>query len=123
MSIEIGKNVKKFRELRNFTQEYMAEQLAISQQGYSKIERGEGEVAFSKIEQIAKILNIRIKELIEFDEKYIFNNTFQQTQNGFILGEKTDANFYERLLLEKDQIIADKNAEILYLRELVAKKS
>ncbi len=50
MSINIGQSVKKFRELRNFTQEYMAEQLSISQQGYSKIERGEGEVSFNKIE-------------------------------------------------------------------------
>jgi len=32
--------IKKFRELRNYTQEYMAENLNVTQRAYSSIENG-----------------------------------------------------------------------------------
>ena len=35
----IGQKVKELREKRNYTQEYMAEQLGITQGSYSKIEQ------------------------------------------------------------------------------------
>ncbi|TAE49422.1 MAG: XRE family transcriptional regulator, partial [Cytophagales bacterium] len=55
--MEIGKKIKKLRELRNITQEYMAEKLDTSQQNYSRWEKGEIEITVSRLEQIAKILD------------------------------------------------------------------
>lgn len=37
----IGNKIKNIRELKNFTQEYMAEKLDISQAAYSKLEKGD----------------------------------------------------------------------------------
>ncbi len=45
----IGEKIKKIRELKNYTQEYMAAQIGITQAGYSKIERGESDVPMSAI--------------------------------------------------------------------------
>jgi transcriptional regulator with XRE-family HTH domain len=45
----IGTNIKKLREYRNFTQEHIAEKLDISQNAYSKIERGETSPTFERI--------------------------------------------------------------------------
>lgn len=39
--LQVGQKIKKIRELRNYTQEYMAEQLGMSQTGYGNIERDE----------------------------------------------------------------------------------
>lgn len=36
---KINQNVKSIRELKNYTQEYMSEQLGMTQAGYSKIEK------------------------------------------------------------------------------------
>jgi transcriptional regulator with XRE-family HTH domain len=36
--MELGTKIKKIRELRNLTQEYLADQLGISQPAYSKLE-------------------------------------------------------------------------------------
>lgn len=36
----IGYKIKSIRELKNLTQEYMAEKLDISQAAYSKLEKG-----------------------------------------------------------------------------------
>ena len=47
----------------------MAQQLSISQNAYSKIEREETDVPFSRLEQIAKILDVNVVELIVSKEK------------------------------------------------------
>lgn len=70
----IGTKIKKVRELRNFTQEYMAEHLGMSQNGYSRIERNEVEVSLTKLEKIAETLQVPAKDLLDFNEKNILNN-------------------------------------------------
>jgi transcriptional regulator with XRE-family HTH domain len=42
--MSIGAKIKNLRELRNYTQAYMADQLNMSVNGYSKIEREETDV-------------------------------------------------------------------------------
>lgn len=37
--MSVGKKIKQFRELRDYTQSYMADRLDISTSGYGKIER------------------------------------------------------------------------------------
>ena len=41
----IGYKIKNIRELKNFTQEYMAEKLDISQAAYSKMEKGDTKIS------------------------------------------------------------------------------
>ncbi len=54
----IGYKIRKLREIRNYTQEYMAEQLKISQNAYSRIEREEANPSLTRINEICKILDI-----------------------------------------------------------------
>ncbi|TAF98593.1 MAG: XRE family transcriptional regulator [Cytophagia bacterium] len=74
--MEIGKKIKKLCELRNITQEYMAEKLDTSQQNYSRWEKGEIEITVSRLEQIAKVLDMRPEDIFSFDEKIVFNNNY-----------------------------------------------
>ena len=90
MSIEpntIGNRIKKIRELKNFTQEHMAKQLRMSQTGYSKIECGESDVTYSKLQEIAKVLGITTEELVLFDQQKYFNsfNNVKGNNNGSIV--------------------------------------
>ena len=63
------------RELRNYTQDYMADKLGMFQSGYSKIEVDETDIPFSRLIQISKILEIPLSDLINFDEgKILLNN-------------------------------------------------
>jgi len=111
----IGEKIKKIRELRNFTQDYMATQLEMTQAGYSRIERDEVDISFSKLEKIAKIFNINLLELIGFNEKNVFNNNFNNTTNGFIIGTN------EQLKEVYEARISDLQKEIAYLRGIVEK--
>jgi transcriptional regulator with XRE-family HTH domain len=71
--MELPKNLKTIRKLRNLTQETVAEKLGISTYSYAKIERGETDVNISRLEQIAKIMEIELSRLFCLDEKNVFN--------------------------------------------------
>jgi transcriptional regulator with XRE-family HTH domain len=110
----IGPKIKKLRELKNLTQEYMAEKLQMSQSNYSRIESNELDIPFTKLQLIADILEINLTDLIEFDSKYFFNNVHAQTINGNI-NNATSEN--EKKLYE-EQIVLLKN-ENSYLKEII----
>ena len=115
MVMEIGNKIKKVRELRNYTQEYMAEKLNMSQAGYSKIERDEVDINFDKIEKISEILNITPSALVGFDEKYVFHN-YSQTTNSF--GINSDSSFAQVKQLYEEQIVLLRD-KIKYLEEKI----
>jgi len=92
--VKIGNNIKKLRELKNYTQEYMASQLEMSQGGYGKIERGETDISLSKIDAIAKILGVNVSMILDFDDKIFFNinqnsNEQVETLAGVIFENKS----------------------------------
>src|SRR5690554_4847399 len=84
--IAIEEKIKNFRELKNFTQEYMAEKLGISQAAYSKIESGATKLSYSKIVDIAKVFEVQVEELLAFDSQKHFNsfNNVKGSNNGSV---------------------------------------
>jgi transcriptional regulator with XRE-family HTH domain len=62
--MNLGNNIRKIRELKNFKQESIAKSLNITTQGYSKIERNETDITFSKLIKIAEILEVEISDII-----------------------------------------------------------
>lgn len=83
--MEIGKKIRKIRELRNFSQEYVAIQLGISQVAYSKIETGLTRLDLKRLIKIAETLDIDTFTLINFDNRCIFSNNNSNNQGGGIL--------------------------------------
>lgn len=86
---QISYNIKKFRELKNFTREFIATELDMSVSGYSKIERGEIDLTISKLQKIADILNVSPSEILNFDVTNIFNIANNQQVQG--LGSKASS--------------------------------
>lgn len=64
----IAANIRHKREYRNYTQEYLALKLSISQNAYSKIELGYTKITVERLFQIADILEFDVAELIEPEE-------------------------------------------------------
>jgi transcriptional regulator with XRE-family HTH domain len=71
--MQIGNKIKKIRELRNFTQKYLADELSLSQSAYSKIEIGESEITYSRLEKIASVFDMKPEDIILFSENMLFN--------------------------------------------------
>lgn len=63
----VAANIRKIREYRNYTQEYLAAKLRISQNAYSKIELGYTKITLERLFQIAHILEVNLVELINTD--------------------------------------------------------
>mgnify|MGYP003646694230 CR=1 FL=1 len=107
----IGQNIRKLRELKGFSQENLAKEIGISQKQFSRIESESVSPTFNMMLSICKILDISIQELMDFDENLIFNNNSTNQQGGeFIAYNNTEIklvkDLYEKLLLEKDKVIA-----------------
>lgn len=78
----LRENIRKIRELRNYTQEYMADQLGLSVSGYGKIERSDADINLSRITQIAEILNVSRSVLLEFNSDDVLNTLNNESETG-----------------------------------------
>lgn len=67
----VAGNIRKIREYRNYTQDYLAAKLAISQNAYSKIELGYSKLTLDRLFQIAIILDIKVMDLINIDHRSV----------------------------------------------------
>jgi transcriptional regulator with XRE-family HTH domain len=65
----IAANIRLKREQRNYTQEYLAYKLNISQNAYSKIELGYTKITLERLFQIADILEYDVVDLINASSK------------------------------------------------------
>ena len=98
--MKIGEKIKKFREYRGFKQEILAERLQMTQAGYSRLERGEVDIPFSRLEQLAQVLDIPLRDLVSFDEETMIANYITSSQlfttNGSVIQDKELLNKLEK---------------------------
>jgi XRE family transcriptional regulator, regulator of sulfur utilization len=118
----IGEKIRKIRTLKGYSQDYMSEKLKMSQPAYSELESGKTKIAINVLQEIAQIFELQVDDLINFDEKQVFHNTFNQNSKGFFKVKKffNESFEYERQSY-KDQIKSQKE-EIDYLRKKLDEK-
>lgn len=82
--MNIGSNIKKIRELKSYSQEYIAQELGISQPSYARIENGTVSPKVARLQRIAGILKVELSVL--FDTTNYFNFVFsaKAEQSGYI---------------------------------------
>lgn len=108
MAATIKNKIKNIRELKNYTQEYMAERLGVTQAGYSKIEKGKTSLSYEKLVDIGKILDVSVEDIISFDyDKYFsnFNNKITGNNNGSILINADNTSILRELYEDKIQLL------------------
>jgi len=106
--MKIGDKIRIFRIQKGYSQENMSQMLGISLNAYSKIERGETDPGFSRLEQIAEVLETTIMEILAHGEKNI--NYVQNCLNGvvvsaYIINQNHDIDsLNERLQILEDRL-------------------
>lgn len=115
----IGPKIRKLREWQDLTQDYMGAKLGVSQTAYSKIERGESDVAFSTLKKIADVLGVDVVAMLSFEGGMVVHKVSENQQggqaNGFVVNQglaEKERELYER----KIQYLQE---EIAFLRALV----
>ena len=97
---DIARNIKQIRELKSFTQEYMAKELGITQPAYVKIEQGLTILKIDRLQKIAEILEVDLSTLLNTTN--IFNIAFhaQATQSGYI-NTQNNTNTIDMVILRE----------------------
>lgn len=112
--------IKKIRVIKGFSQDYMATKLEITQNTYSKIERGETMLSLEKLTSILAALEVDMNILINFDENMVFNHC---NQNDIVnKNHPFTANSIEKIQELYERIITQKDAEIERLNSLLNSK-
>jgi transcriptional regulator with XRE-family HTH domain len=124
--MQIGEHVKFWRETRNYTEEYMASQLGISQSAYSKIEKGKIKIDAERLFRLCTILSVSVDELSPHANNLpnhvngvTFSNHGAGKETADATVSKTEREFYEKLISEKDKLISEKQETISLLKEML----
>ena len=110
-----GDKIRSFRMIRGFTQEYMAEQLHVAQNTYSKYENNGEKLSIETLEKIAKALGVSLTDLIS-NTPIIINN--QTSNQGTQVGNVENLYSDQKELFSK--MIGSKDEEIRNLREVIS---
>ena len=114
--MQIGHKIKKLRELKNLTQEHVATGIGISQGAYSRLELGDSQITYSKIEKIAAILGITPEEIISFNEKNVFNIENNHTGNRSAVNNNQLSEGEKNLYIQQIELLKE---EVHYLKKLL----
>jgi transcriptional regulator with XRE-family HTH domain len=77
----IGEKIRKIRGLKGFSQDYLASKLQITQNAYSKMERGETKISDERLTQISNVLEIPKESIEQFSEKIFVNMANNKKSN------------------------------------------
>ena len=118
----VGLNIRKSREKRGFSQEYVAEQLGINQSTYGKLERDVSNITLGRLFKIADVLEEDITTLLDIGKKNIFNNQTNQG-NGYVETINNDFKvMVDELKLAYEKMLVLKDDQIGLLKSLLERK-
>lgn len=120
MDTSIVSKIKNIRELKNYTQQYMAGQLGITQAGYSKIEKGETRLSYEKLEKIAGILQVSVQDVIYFQADRYFSEVKANCTGSSIVNSYQSTELekrYEDKILLLEKLLSKAESELGAYRE------
>jgi transcriptional regulator with XRE-family HTH domain len=77
--IMVGERIKKLRTKKGMSQEYLSEQLGLTQSTLARIEQGKAKLAASLVPALCKMLEVEIEEIFSSEKVRIENNTFNDS--------------------------------------------
>ena len=123
MMTTIGDKIKFWKQFRDYTQADMAEKLDISITAYAKIEQNKTDVNYSRLEQIAKVLDISMTELVSANDKpsyYLSQSSQNGTYGGMIVTNQIDTSKLDTRINEIEKEMKDFKDEVLAsVKELI----
>jgi transcriptional regulator with XRE-family HTH domain len=125
-NITIGERVKKYRLTKNFSQQYVAQKIGITQKAYSKLENNEIKMGVDTLIRIAEALETPISNFFDESNKPVVNDFSSRTGGDNIIYKTIQSEeiekMYKKILEAKDEVINAKENEILALKSIIALK-
>ncbi|WP_293300441.1 helix-turn-helix transcriptional regulator [Pedobacter sp. UBA4863] len=114
-------DIRRYRDEKCLTQEYMANQLGIGQSAYHKIENGTVKVSIDRLKQIASILKKPIDVFFNNSNSSTHYKTISIAQSEYDLIQ-TILQQQEHRITELEEKICRKNKKIEELKKLLSGK-
>lgn len=109
----LEKRIKFIREFRNYSQEYMAFRLGISQNAYSRIELGKSKLTVEKAKLIAEIFDLDLSELLNENASFIISDEIDE------INPNTNSDMEEQIIHYQERIKTLKSElQLAHQREL-----
>ncbi len=112
--MQIGEKIRKIRELKGLKQENIATALGMSVTAYGNLERGDTNLTYEKLEQIAGVLEVPVQDIVTMPDEISINNFSSNTgvQFGTNYGNVTSPEIEGyKLAIEK------LDAQVEYLKQ------
>ncbi len=106
-------NIKTIRETKNYSEEYMADKMGISQSTYNRKENGEGDFTLTELIKMADVLEVSVSKIIDMDLARVINqyHNHNQEQSGYIEHQTVVSDDGYKAALEQYK------AEVEYLKQ------
>lgn len=114
--MKVGFKIRKIRELRNYSQEFMALELGISQRSYSSIELDETSPTLERLGRIAALLQVSVTDIICFEPDTLFIPGMKKDEKFALAMLEKEFSALLQILQLKDEILELKNKEIELLK-------
>lgn len=101
----LGKKIRLLRHQKGWSQEDVAKQLDISIPAFSKIETGITDINLSRLEQISKLYELSVVQLLTF------NDTEQEQKSA------TEIESMQKKLVERETELIDLQKKVIELYE------
>ena len=80
----IAGNIRRIRGFRNYTQDYLAAKLGISQNAYSKLELGYSKLTLERLFNISTILDVELMQILNFQESDFIKPSLPPEENDAV---------------------------------------
>jgi transcriptional regulator with XRE-family HTH domain len=118
----IGNKIKVLREIKQLTQIQVAESIGISQGSYSRLEIGETDVTYSKLQKISEQFDMKPEEIIAFDERIVFNVMNNKIANGLQINNQLLTADEKNILKVQLELLKIENTHLKFIIENLLKK-
>lgn len=120
MEYNLGHKIKKLRERKGYSQEYVAKKMGVSQEQYSYIENRQKTIPENTIIAIANILELTKEQILSFEPDTITTNNYvniSETATGYVNVTTIIIDSYEKERKAYLDLICELKNEVNFLKE------
>jgi transcriptional regulator with XRE-family HTH domain len=121
----VADRLKQIRLQKNYTQDYMASKIGVTQKAYSKIENNESRLNVETLLVLSEALETPITDFFQNKDKPVLNDFSSSRKGDNVIYkneiDKNSSDLLEQLLAAKDEIIRSKEEEIKTLKLVLEK--
>ncbi|GIZ14259.1 helix-turn-helix domain-containing protein [Capnocytophaga catalasegens] len=120
----IGLNLRRIREQKGLSQEYLADRLDISQASYARLENEDTKITVDRLLKIAEILETEVTDFFNTANLSIQTQNNHDNSYGYIQNLTIDnKDITEKLIKSFEARLKEKDEQISFLKNILSRNN